>query len=85
MSYRPISKATEYNMIIDPLNSTTIFVRYTTKKIEYPYFELSNSTIDKFEKDEKNNVNNTYELKFKKINLVYDERKNISSSLKKKY
>ena len=79
MSYRPISKATEYNMIIDPLNSTTIFVRYT----EYPYFELSNSTIDKFEKDEKNNVNNTYELKFKKIKLVNDERKNISSSLKK--
>ena len=57
---------TKYSMAIEP-NLGTIFIKFTSRKEKYPYFELTNNTVI-FNKT--NEEENTFRIKHEKIKII---------------
>ena len=62
----------EYIMKLQP-NYGSILVRYTTRKSEYPYYQLTNNTLLINNSQTQNEGINSYELNFKSIDIMSDK------------
>ena len=62
----------QYIMKLKP-NHGSILVRYTTRKSQYPYYELTNNTLTSNQSQTQNEGINSYELNFKSIDVMRDK------------